>query len=57
MYELETMAGPVFSLDEGLAEALAEALNAEMQSRLDNFYTAVASGAKDIPVFAAPLVA
>jgi hypothetical protein len=57
MYELETLAGPVLSVDEGLAEALAEALNHEMHTRLDGFYAAVAAGAQDVPVFAPSLVA
>ncbi|HVF18834.1 MAG TPA: hypothetical protein VNA14_01140 [Mycobacteriales bacterium] len=52
MYELETLAGPVFSVDAGLAEALAEALDAEMHARTESFYTAVLAGAPDVPVFA-----
>ncbi len=57
MFELETLAGPVQSTDAGLAEALAEALNHEMHTRLEGFYTAVAAGARDVPVFAPVLVA
>ena len=57
MYELETLAGPVFSLDAGLAEALAEALDAEMHTRYESFHAAIAAGAADVPVFAPSLVA
>ena len=57
MHEIETLAGFVFSVDAGLAEALAEALDAEMHARTDCFYTAVLAGAPDVPVFAPSRVA
>ena len=57
MHEIESLAGPVFSVDSGLAEALAEALDAEMQARTDSFYEAVLAGASDVPMFAPPRVA
>ena len=57
MYELETLAGPVQSTDSGLAEALAEALNHEMHTRLEGFYTAVAAGAQDVVSFTISRVA
>ena len=51
MYELETDAGTVFSMNESLADALAECLAAEQQERTEAFYEAVEVGAED----AAPL--
>ena len=47
MYELETDAGTVFSMNESLADALAECLAAEQQECVDSFYAAVEAGLAD----------
>ncbi len=50
MYELETDAGTVFSMSESLADALAECLQAEQQSRTEDFYEAIETGLSDAPI-------
>ena len=56
MYELDTVAGTVFSVSEALAEAVAEALSFEHQQRVSNLYEAVVMSA-DATEFFSPLVA
>lgn len=57
MYELDTVAGTVFSVSEGLAEAMAEALAFEHQQRVANLYDAVLMSSDAAEFFTPTLVA